>query len=391
MDMAKHPQLQATKHVTDFVYDNDTPKGLLIVYYAGHGWAENNSVGRISLSGKFPDNAHERDESIEWNEVEHSLSKATSDVLVIFDCCHAGLLCRPAFRGHRRSFYYVAACKGDQVTRSSGKRSFTKAMIWALEELAGNPRFTVTKLISTLMKYEHFPRDHQEPVIYPSRFGPGDHEIWIIPTPRDRAKGATAPVQDHSPNIPTTTDILDLRFHFTDHATSSHIHDTAVVLKDLLNSNKHLYFHRISFVDHSSFVEGLARRWLQTTRKKKLHAKDGATPLDRSPTIGNLEIPSNIVDERFLGPPADKMGNNTPLSPASTTVDTSLANGTSPVLEQPVSGKPVRNHCGVLHHLGMALTLLIEMFLPASVCVVLHKLFGSIKVVVVWAYQMLCG
>lgn len=289
MDMQKPPQLQATKHLADFVYDKDAPNGLLILYYAGHGWAETTSTGHISLSGRLVDAPNERDMSIEWTQVEHTLGKTMSDVLVIFDCCHAGLLCRPAFRGRRRSFYYVAACKEDQRTRSSGEKSFTAAMIWALKELAHGPSFTVTNLVSKLMKHKTFPRHEQEAVVYPSRFGPA-HEIWIAPATKKETE-RTPSTHDGVPgdihkDIQPTANILDLRFHFAEHARPEHIEETARALKELLDKrDSRLYFHRITFIDHTSYVEWPARHWLKRFRKRRV-VKEGAV---------SQELPSVLI------------------------------------------------------------------------------------------------
>ena len=302
MHMQLHPQLQATKHVADFVFENDGPRGLLIVYYAGHGWAEDNSVGRISLSGRFPVADNEKDMSIEWNEVEHTLGKTTSDVLVIFDCCHAGLLCRPAVRGRRRSFYYVAACKEDQVTRSCGRRSFTTAMIWALEQLAHSSGFTVTKLVHKLMEYENFPRDEQEAVVYPSRFGPGA-EIWIAPKSLKQPDAASFLAQDISPNskpkdATPTTSILDLRFHFSHHASPDHIEETAMALKDFLETRKSLRFHRITFIDHTSLIEGPARHWLRLIREKR-SARDSSAMAGQQDSLVNSKAAMSSLSRRL--------------------------------------------------------------------------------------------
>lgn len=36
-DPKHRPALQITRHITDFIWEEDGPKTLLIVYYAGHG------------------------------------------------------------------------------------------------------------------------------------------------------------------------------------------------------------------------------------------------------------------------------------------------------------------------------------------------------------------
>lgn len=222
--------------------------------------------------------------SIEWTDVESSvLAKTKADVLVIFDCCHAGLLCQPAFRGPRRPFQYVAACKAWQRTKSAGPESFSSAMIWALKKLADRPGFTVTKLIHTLMEHEDFPRDRQEAVVYGSRYGPVDEDIWLAPAPKNGVGNGILPANQVYQSLSSgreyvkaTADILDLRFHFTEPATVSDIEDTAQALKKLLHTSDDLRFHRITFLDHTSFLEWPVKHWPRQTRRKT-GVKGGAT------------------------------------------------------------------------------------------------------------------
>lgn len=69
----KHPQVQAAKHVADFIYDEDDSGRLLIIYYGGHGDSESTAPGRIKLAGRIPDDDAERDMCIEWNDIESSV------------------------------------------------------------------------------------------------------------------------------------------------------------------------------------------------------------------------------------------------------------------------------------------------------------------------------
>ena len=46
----KLPQVQANHHISQFVWDEDSPRTLLIVYYAGHGTPGRNP-GQLDLSG----------------------------------------------------------------------------------------------------------------------------------------------------------------------------------------------------------------------------------------------------------------------------------------------------------------------------------------------------
>lgn len=372
MHMRLHPQLQATQHVANFVCEKDGSGGLLIVYYAGHGWAENNSIGRLSLSGRYPDAANEKDMSIEWTEVEQTLGKTASDVLVIFDCCHAGLLCRPAFRGPRRSFYYVAACKEDQVTRSSGEKSFTSAMIWALKELAHSPGFTVTRLVSTLMEHDKFPRDQQEAVVYPSRFGQGAQEIWIAPTHMKLAQVTSSPAQE-SPSgtkredVKPTANILDLRLHFSDHAHPEHIEETARVLKDLLETRNSLRFHRITFIDHTSFVEWPARHWLNGYRRRASARNSGATAEHQS-ALENSKAAATSFDSRLLQLPGLQTSDSTPCSAMSTTAVGTPASGYRPWEKETVDEVLSVPNDQISAHLNIPLRLLVSCMAFFSIC-----------------------
>ena len=195
LHLQRHPQLQAAKHLVNFVLEADGVGKLLVVYYVGHGRA--GVEGQLMLSGSSTtpqdedqhEDQHEDEEektaaaaedaSIDWSAIETPLAKTRGNVLVILDCCCAGLVCQsPSLRmrsGRRRrgKFLYVAACKADQRTPSGGPTSFTTAMIWALGKLAGEAEcgFTVRRLVKTLMAYEHFPRATQEVVVFERGFG----------------------------------------------------------------------------------------------------------------------------------------------------------------------------------------------------------------------------
>lgn len=338
MHLQTHPQVQATKHVAEFMLDEDGPGNLLIVYYAGHGSAERTSTGRLRLSGRFPCSEEERDMSVDWTDVESTLAKARSDVLVIFDCCHAGLLCCPATRGHRRKFQYVAACKADQRTASAGRRSFTSATIWALKQLTDRPGFTVTKLVQTLLRYEHFPLYQQEVVVYPSRFGPAEEDIWLAPMTERRSDGQDAPdtnlsSDERTDNLPTA-DILDLRLHFSDHATAAHIEDTAQALRNFLETSQDLHFHRVSFLDHTSYVQWCARHWLGQTRRAR----------STSEGMARAQAASDLIDTSAADKDGGQQTDFSSKSDAAVAKDSGIA--------------------AIFHHVGMALGLCFGTFQP---------------------------
>lgn len=181
------PQRQAFKHLSNFVDTHDNPQTLLVVYYAGHGYQSLTGPGHLALSGKP---IYHEDTmvaaSIEWHEVERTLVATLSDVLVIFDCCRAGLLCKSAQDGlenNDRIFQCLGACESDQRTRSSGDRSFTTAMIWALKELAKESSFPVTKLVKKIEAHVGFPHNDQRPVLFGGRFAPASANIHLARMP----------------------------------------------------------------------------------------------------------------------------------------------------------------------------------------------------------------
>jgi hypothetical protein len=245
-------------------------------------------------------------------------------------------------------------------------------MIWALKKLANSPGFTVTRLVDTLMQHQPFPRDKQEARVHTSRFGPG-HEIWIAPTPKKRTSGAVSPVSDNTrpssareDQMPTA-DILDLRFHFTNPAGAMHITSTAMALKDILETNKSLHFHRISFIDHTSFAKWGAGRWLDTYRRRK-SARESLTPVERPPLIlANSEDAANSLDDRLLRLPRLDVDDGGHGSPMSMTAVASPVGSASHLCEKEIlAGDPDAVKGQVLYHLGMAFDLLVERWRPAS-------------------------
>jgi hypothetical protein len=226
------------KHVVGFVYEEDRSGRLPVVYYAGHGRAGSN--GQLLLAGSIAPESEAAGEnaSIGWTDVEIMLRRTKADVLVIFDCCCAGL------------------------------QSFTSVMIWALGELAaGGSGFTVRRLVRTLMSYEHFPRG-QEAVVFESRFGTVEGDIWSAPSMGKDVAGSSQMEMD-SAHGTSTVDVLDLRFHFAESLTEAVVEDTALAVKEFLRTERGLRCHRISFLGHKSYVEGPARHWLDIIRKKR--------------------------------------------------------------------------------------------------------------------------
>lgn len=284
-----HPQEQAFQHLSNFVVDHREPRTLLIIYYAGHGYSSARNNGRIALSGtQLVDPTEKMARSIEWDEVERTLSTTQSDVLVIFDCCQAGLLCRSAQEGllnPHRSFQYLGACESKQVTDRAGPSSFTSAMIWALERLAMEPGFPVTKLVKTIEQHENFP-PKQKPVLFGGRFDPVAENICLAPMLAAHGRVGQAKTSDEpasaSSTIPTRG-VIELRLHFDNGVTEADIVNSARVLTECMKKKK-LRCHDITFIDKYSLdstdiVRRAAWKWKQATRAS---AKQASPTSDRT-------------------------------------------------------------------------------------------------------------
>lgn len=105
-----------------------------------------------------------------WSQTESLIHTAEeADVLLIFDCCFAGKLCgtlnkRSSF--DTRIFEFLGATASNGLARLPGKESFTRALIWALQELADEKDgFTTSRLYSKILSYEDFPSQEQTPVL----------------------------------------------------------------------------------------------------------------------------------------------------------------------------------------------------------------------------------
>jgi hypothetical protein len=276
LDIQTHPQVQAAKHVADLVFDEDGPEDLLIVYYSGHGLASCN--GRLKMHGTRQKDDNAREMYIDWTEVEASLGKARADVLVILDCCYAGVLqsARRPTRSSRRKFQYIAACRADQLTTSAGKDSFSRAIIEALESLATKPGFTTSELVRTLTAHEDFPRKDQGALVFDSRFGPVDEDIWIAPSTEQAANAASQESKRQRESDLPTAAFLDLRFRFATQATDVDVEATAEALKKLIGSAQNLNFHKVSLLRRKSNVAAAIRHWRDVVDKNRNAVETGS-------------------------------------------------------------------------------------------------------------------
>ncbi|KAL8920451.1 MAG: hypothetical protein Q9172_004498 [Xanthocarpia lactea] len=159
-------QVQVNKNIADFVYDEDGPSTLLLVYYAGHG-TPGHRQGSLELTGERSPTIDEP-ATVVWNFAEAALQQTQGDIFEIFDCCYAGDLGRGSGgRGFgTRCFEFLGATSSGATTKSPGRHSFTSGLIWALGVLAKeSDRFTTSTLAKKIREAPDFPRT-QMPILY---------------------------------------------------------------------------------------------------------------------------------------------------------------------------------------------------------------------------------
>lgn len=171
---------------------------------------------------------------IVWNSAECNIKGTKSDVLVIFDCCAAGALDQNVrSNATRPAFEFLAATSANSTTRRPGPRSFTRALIYALEELAKTQeRFTIQRLLSEILKAPNFPSD-QGPRLG-ERGLPSLRRIALAPLKLGKPKIAEGTVTVDSRREHEVREELSTRFVFNKEVSETLVKNLAVGLRKLL-------------------------------------------------------------------------------------------------------------------------------------------------------------
>ncbi|KAF2236188.1 hypothetical protein EV356DRAFT_565642 [Viridothelium virens] len=282
-------QLQIVQHLVNFLSDFEDERSsvLLIIYYAGHGWAHRSDDAeqhetQLRLVGQTTQEQKPKEKfrnTIMWDEAEKNIANAEADVLLIFDCCHAGLL----GRSHAtKRFESLAACTAEMTTRPPGDDSFTTALCWALEKLQKlhsqeRSFFTTSELRRTIMEHQNFPK-RQIPQL--TERMPSSSHIVIAPY---GTKPPAIPAEEREdPNRAEKASYIDLRFHFDD-CNNEKIYDVARCLKDMVQ-DRQLLSHRIDLLGKDSVwkstrwrnVADLGAFWYQKSQKRRKLSQVGA-------------------------------------------------------------------------------------------------------------------
>lgn len=187
---------------------------------------------------------------------------------MIFDCCYAGNLdTNFEGRGHwaERSFELLAACKHDAKTHPPGKKSFTKALIWALESLLKSRRIFSTHELQ--MKIPHAPGFPKEQVVrIIDRGEPSDHRLVLAATPL-RSDSMMSDAVPSKPPIIRPKLFIDLRFWYTEIPDEYEIELLSTRLKQLI-VNQHIKAHRIGWTRMGNVdqVRNVLDKWKRLRR-----------------------------------------------------------------------------------------------------------------------------
>ncbi|KAI9662501.1 MAG: Phosphatidylinositol-4-phosphate 5-kinase [Bathelium mastoideum] len=319
----KRAQIQMNKHLANFVdeFEDQSNSTLLIIYYAGHGWAHvpEDDKHRTELrlvGGKSEQNSQEQKwqrqknrNSVMWNEAEKSIVGSEADVLLIFDCCYAGLIGRS---NDLNRFETLAACTADSRTHIPGDSSFTAALIWALEKLRSEKQFfTSSQLRATIVEHQHFPK-----VQYPQLNQRVPSHSFIVIAPFSPAgKLPVTPPQEQAAPRAVQASYIDIRIHFNDDDRNHEkTYDVARLLREVRQENR-LPSHRIDFLGKNTVWSSnqwraaatLGTHWYKYTQRQKRRklapldvensrALVPASPVSPAISISNCEIQLDVKD-----------------------------------------------------------------------------------------------
>ena len=213
-----------------------------------------------------------------------------ADILLIFDCCFAGKLagtldCR-AF--NTKIFEFLGATTSNGLTKLPGKESFSRALIWALNQLADEKDgFTTSRLYSKIIDAPDFPRDEQTPTLSERR---GHYLKRLILAPLD-------PNDDLPSNVSSVEEqdqedsfrySLTLQLLFPKLLSNTEVEIMCKGLKELIRTEKlkakqiiwrGLHRKGASHFELPPLAQAFASRWLSMNmgkRKKTLSGDENA-------------------------------------------------------------------------------------------------------------------
>lgn len=199
--------------------------------------------------------------------MESIVKETRADVFTIFDCCYAGNLCKDTRSPDPiRNFEFLGATE-DGTTPLPGEKSFTTALIWALENLSAlNSPFSTAELFYQITaKAPSFPKK-QRPVLK-QRDEPSIQRLMLAPIPKGgKFVPSESPRLAQGQSLDLQADIkrsVDLRFFFEEFPTEENITRLSKKMKELLDGGELPATH-ISWVGlfQRNLVRNAAKKWL---------------------------------------------------------------------------------------------------------------------------------
>jgi hypothetical protein len=227
-------------------------------------------------------------------------------VLLIFDCCYAGNLAYhlDKQRGYwpTRSFEFLAACKKDTLTHPPGPKSFTRALIWALELLIKTrEKFTTHELQTQIEKAPGFPKSQHVQVL--DRGDPCDQRLVLAPLPLLSGSMKSDRTNSDIP-IRQPKEYFDLRFWYLNGPDEEEVSEVANILKKLIHDEK-IRANRIAWIRFGdvNHLKNIVNKWRRLPARKSIST---------SPDL-KLDIPQLYDQSRLQSlhtPPGSQSGNS---------------------------------------------------------------------------------
>jgi hypothetical protein len=177
---------------------------------------------------------------VAWKKVEWIIEAAKrADFLLIFDCCFAGKLVDSSTRNavSARNFEFLGASGANETTPIPGERSFTHALIKALETLSqSTDGFTTAELHLKILKCPTFPKDDQTPC-HGSRTNCPERLLLAPLDPPDAMYTSTASLSRDNSQPPPIQYCLTLDFLLTSLPSEHDLTKLCNSLKVLANKN----------------------------------------------------------------------------------------------------------------------------------------------------------
>jgi hypothetical protein len=241
----------------------------------------------------------ERRDAINWDDAERSLMHSNADILLLFDCCYAGHIANGVRGTKGRNFEFLGACQPDSVTAMPGPKSFTKALIWALNDLNAKHIFTIQELQQRVRDAPHFPR-HQYPFHY-ERHGHCVDRLVLAAIPKDLA--AYKDDDFAAPNtepVKIDEDYLDLRFCFGEKLDADDVKLVANELKPFIGAIKARTVRWIGLPNLEK-VRPYASNWLLRTTGKELKSQMET----KTPHPQKIPVPQELPSQPPLPSPPE--------------------------------------------------------------------------------------